>query len=65
MVDPPRDKRFSVSVIDSDGDIRAFETDSRERAEAMRSELAKDLQDVTLVDRTRLCGGIQEPYRWE
>lgn len=48
MVEQRRDKRFRVTGVDAEGDIHAFETDSRERAEAMRDEFREDLQDVLL-----------------
>jgi hypothetical protein len=52
MVDQRRDKRFRVSGEDADGDVHAFETDSRERAEAQKLVFEEDLQNVTL-DRMR------------
>lgn len=52
MVDQRRDKRFRVTGEDAEGDVHAFETDSRERAEAMKAVYQEDLQNVTL-DRLR------------
>ncbi len=42
-----RDKRFRVTGYDRNGDIHAFETDSRERAQAMEAQMQEDLRDVT------------------
>jgi hypothetical protein len=52
MVAQRRDKRFRVSGEDADGDVHAFETHSRERAEAQKLVFGEDLKDVTL-DRMR------------
>lgn len=44
------EKRFRVTARDNNGDIHAFETDSRERATAKIEELhaRKDIHDVQL-----------------
>lgn len=44
-------RRYRVSGVDEDGDVHAFETDERARAEEMRAIMAEDLNGVTLVDQ--------------
>jgi hypothetical protein len=43
-------KRYRVSATDEDGDVHAFETDDRDRAEQQKL-LGEDLQDVEMEDR--------------
>ncbi|MFC3173202.1 hypothetical protein ACFOD9_02935 [Novosphingobium bradum] len=49
MADAP--KRFRVTARDNSGDIFAFESDNRERAEKKQRQLARrpELHDVQLI----------------
>jgi hypothetical protein len=53
MVEQRRDKRFRVTGEDEDGDIHAFETDSRERVKQMEMVFRESLKNV-LCDRMRM-----------
>jgi hypothetical protein len=44
-------RRYRVSGTDDLGDVHAFETDDRERAEEMRAIMGEDLEGVGLEDR--------------
>jgi hypothetical protein len=43
-----RDKRFRVTGEDEQGDIHAFETDSRTRAKAMEAQMREEFKHVAL-----------------
>ena len=53
MVDQRRPERFRVSGEDEDGDIHAFESDSRGRANAMKLVFEEGLTDV-IFDKRKL-----------
>ena len=42
-------RRYRVSGTDDLGDVHAFETEDRERAEEMRAIMGEDLEDVELL----------------
>ncbi|MDB5692506.1 MAG: hypothetical protein JWO81_1569 [Alphaproteobacteria bacterium] len=55
MTNQRREKRFRVSGEDADGDVHAFETDSRERAEDMKLVMeGQELLHVAMDKQTRL-----------
>jgi hypothetical protein len=41
-----RKRKFEVSGLDAEGDVRIFRTDDRQKAEDMESLMAEDLEDV-------------------
>jgi hypothetical protein len=43
-----RDKRYRVTGEDDQGDIHAFETDSRERAKVMEAQMREEFKHVVL-----------------
>lgn len=46
-----RQRRYRVSGVDEDGDVQAFETDDRDRADDVHKQMIEDLDAVTLEDR--------------
>ena len=46
-----RQRRYRVTGIDEDGDVQAFETDDRERADDVHEQMLEDLNAVALEDR--------------
>ena len=53
MANLPRPKRYRVTGEDEEGDIHAFETDSRDRAESMRLVFEENHSNVTF-DKVRM-----------
>lgn len=43
-------KRYTVTGTDENGDIQAFGSDDRTRADAVLAQMSEDLEDVALVD---------------
>jgi hypothetical protein len=46
-----RDRTFEVSGVDDLGDVHAFRTNDKERAEEMKRLMADDLEDVQIEEQ--------------
>lgn len=53
MVEQRRDKKFRFVGEDENGDLHAFETDSRERAQGQKLAFQEGLRNV-ILDRVRM-----------
>jgi hypothetical protein len=51
-------RKYEVRGQDDLDDIHFFRTDDRERAEEMRAIMSEDLEDVEMVETTRMIGLI-------